>query len=763
MWRVRFLLIIACVFSQCVHGTSTPKAQDTLYKELLDKSKAKAERASKFYELVEKKPDIESLSTAFHALFEESMAEPPGAKPILDEIAAQKELKEKIPEVVWKAYEVSFRKRVDEAQSEKSPDEEKLKKLMGLSWVIPKLPRIKLLTDLAFSKPLVTTGKEPFNKAQAQLAKLAFYELTAITSQQEALRPHLPKLISTLEALDDFDYPGPLFFVLTSFKDPALDERMLSALKGGDSKIRPETASRYLELRPELYEKALPIALGQLKTATGIPSVAALPLIEIIRGKSSVPERNKIDEAMRLAFPLPKGEADACEVACALVDKVNEWAEPGTDPEKALARTGEWAKKTGSEEAAVRSLGAYFMVKAAPYCPKAKKFAKEWAARIQKDGGWLGVKNDAAAKAAKERSKEETEFLKRAFADASTPDEALKNAQNFLAGIHDRPVAGHYTELYGQIFFSLAVSELKARGELSAGLADEMLLKNETSLTRDTKNFESAMSTYSGSFFNSYGLSSAVLACFTPPANALQRMRDIDAYHEDARMLPYRPTAPPPLIPGETRPSKSEEEKESAFRSAAGRAVVFQLALYQNAKGDAEKKARLDDLNAVLENHLKYSHALRVHALRETKTYLPAFYHMEPDRLAPYYYYPTVPYATAAIQVRLQEKGISDEERAQLKHMRQRFQDNLFAMLKKDGLFRTEFTGLPNHGAKTFDNPLAGLAVLPLIETCDGKPVPPSYGILRTPGVPPPSEPPKETSLAKAPHRTEEASRPVKR
>lgn len=733
---------------------------DALYQRVLDGAREKDLRLKAFQAYV-RVGEPETFGSLFDKLIEQSLTDTSEKKldTLLDHIAKKRYTSVTVPDSVWESFELAFRKRLKVILRDPAVKPELLDKFIGLSWVLPRPQRVALLTDIAFSVPLVAEGK-PFNQTHAAVTKSVFYELSALKEETALLKPHIPKLVSTLEDMDDHIYPGAVFHILAGLKRPELDERMFDALVGKDPKILRQTAAKYLSLRPDLSERALPIALDLLKNPSGIPSVDLLALVEAVRGNGKVGERRKIDEALRKAFPLPEVKADACEVVCALVDKVNEWGDVGTDPIWGAKRSGDWGKQVMSEEAAVRSLGALFMVKAAPYCPKAKKFAKEWAGKLRSDGGWMGVSSLTSEKKAAERTEQENADLLRALSGATVPDEAFLRAQNFINSITDRSAPTHYSELYGKIFFSLALSELRDSGEIPYSLADPMLAVTETALRKETGKFQAALSTHSGSFFNTYGLSSAVLATYSPPTGPLQRLREMSSQLDDPRAVPYRPELG---TPAKDRPKKTAEELESAFRSAAGRAVIFHLALYRDARGKTEKSMRLADLNAALENHLSYSHTLRLHAIRETTKYLPSFYHLEPDRLAPYYYYPTVPYATAAIRTRLQDADISPEEKRSLLEKRAKLQDDLLAMMKADGMFRSEFTGLPHHPSKTYDNPLAGLAILPLIDTCDGKPVPPSYGILRTPGSPAPLGTEGESILVEGTHGSRVPVRPVSR
>ena len=91
--------------------------------------------------------------------------------------------------------------------------------------------------------------------------------------------------------------------------------------------------------------------------------------------------------------------------------------------------------------------------------------------------------------------------------------------------------------------------------------------------------------------------------------------------------------------------------------------------------------------------------------------------HVGEDALAPYYSFSTVPYATSAVQVLLQDSTLDAETKKALEAVRDDLKISLLGQLKEDGLFETP--GVSDYEtAPTYVNPLKGLALIPLAESC---------------------------------------------
>jgi hypothetical protein len=183
--------------------------------------------------------------------------------------------------------------------------------------------------------------------------------------------------------------------------------------------------------------------------------------------------------------------------------------------------------------------------------------------------------------------------------------------------------------------------------------------------------------------------------------------------------------------------------KSSSPRGSAARGVVASLALYlvdRDEGGNRKPKRREELIKAlkIFDNNLPF---IMVHALR--RPYLQDA-HYGKDGLGIHYFYPTIPYVTAAIRILDDEK--KPGESAMLEKFRDRSLRALFKLIQPDGYFRPLSTFV-FASSSAYVNPLGGAALLAALKSCSSPGIL-SSGLSGIPSSPPTdwdtSEPSKE-------------------
>ncbi len=426
-----------------------------------------------------------------------------------------------------------------------------------------------------------------------------------------------------------------------------------------------------------------------------------------------------------------------CQVLCELVRRAPDWSEERfyISPEGAKGQRLGW-------EFAMRSLGVLFMAKAAPYCPEAKKrfleIQNKWLTAPEVKPSELPKEDatifDVAPVGEQEEKKKEDEaaaYLNAALAEIKVglDAEAVARLEAFAKNAAVRTSNGPPRDaptVYGKLFYALFLREMQRNTALSSQdqkRVAQAIQADEQSLNGDLGKFERAQRGVDGSLFNTYLLSSTILALPIPADGALKKLDHLIA------------TAPSPA----TLPYDIESERGND-RSGAARSVVAQLAGYLKAPDAQKKEAQQRKLEFVLNNYLNHVPSLQDHVSYNAV-------HTGFDGLAPYYYYPSIPYAAAALR-KLEHDATDPKLKTQRQEDLQELYGGLLEMLEKDRVFRSlgqnntanKSEGLAEEeqpqGKRTYDsspayvNPLAGLAIVAMVDSCDGKKVRSSFGIM---------------------------------
>jgi hypothetical protein len=213
----------------------------------------------------------------------------------------------------------------------------------------------------------------------------------------------------------------------------------------------------------------------------------------------------------------------------------------------------------------------------------------------------------------------------------------------------------------------------------------------EQSLNFDIERWRDARSSYTGSLFITYSLATSLLGSRTPPEKELGQFREfVDLHGIDT--LPYSP--PPDGV--ESYPFGETQ------RGSSARGVPAALALLLREK--EKKPAQYLNLLKALYNYNFHSYALVFHVNRKET-------HVGHDALAPYYYYSTIPYATASVN-QLLEQDLPAEHRKELEDVAETLRRGLLSQFEGGNFARMG----KEVNSEVYATPFGGLALLPYCE-----------------------------------------------
>jgi hypothetical protein len=415
--------------------------------------------------------------------------------------------------------------------------------------------------------------------------------------------------------------------------------------------------------------------------------------------------------------PRTSDTSAACRAVCNLVKNSALWANDH------FYSSPEGGRNENSWQYATRSLSAFFLEKAKPFCEEAKKKLPDPVLFLKKSGYEPPKKSEEIDVTALKKLAPGNENLNQFLSKIEkTPTEELNDA----------------SALYGHQYYSLLTRQTmrlhpERKVELEKKLAEIDSLHRKQLLGSSRRKEDMRRN----SFMTTYLFATSALSLPDEDGEVLKKLKTALANTKDPLDLPY---------------SFLEKGDEGCSnRHSAARAVPFHLALYEKTKDADEKKQSEKNLIDSLENYLNHSVSLIAHINRNAT-------HLGADGIAPYYFYPSVPFATAALKI-LEKKH--PEEKEKFQKMSHELESILLFLIERDGLFRplgTNMDNVPFDGSEIdpsadvaspssnkgiplgfsnpytssplYANPLAGLALLPLIDKCNGESVPSSLGVL---------------------------------
>ena len=362
---------------------------------------------------------------------------------------------------------------------------------------------------------------------------------------------------------------------------------------------------------------------------------------------------------------------------------------------------------------AVKHLGVLFLLKAREVSPEANTLSNRMVAN------WLEGLADGKTLTPIRPSQptaEDKAILSSALVEIGKPD-ILKNLAERAQRPENRHTNGVINSppiIYAHQFRNLILKEIR-RGFLLAEtqrtLLDRELNKSETELTDMLRQFRAEEETTDGlSGYNTYSIATTVLTSLNPSI-ALAAMRVVS----DQEYSPY-------FVDSDTKASA---------RAGAGRTVAFRLSEVVHGRTSQEIKTARERLAKAAINYMDYLPDLMYHARGR-------YWHRGDDRIAPYFFHPTVPYEASTLRMLANDPNFSEVERAHFRYLKDRLRRAIIASQKNNGTFMLPDTvGDPTakkeenggyYSSPAWVNPLAGLALLCLID--DGQELHTQFGIL---------------------------------
>ena len=430
-------------------------------------------------------------------------------------------------------------------------------------------------------------------------------------------------------------------------------ENLIKQLEDSDAGVRLRAAYALGKLG-EHAKGAVSQLAEALKDSDAEVRWGAIQALEYLR--FHFPE--EIDRLFREKLVSPR-ITNVCKILCGLVDRSSLWI----DEHFETPGVGFNQHTFGFS---LLSLSALFLSKASPFCKSVKPVIDTIIAHLS-EGERAEIAEGCPAQA--------------------FPFEDLRNLATTVLKMTASPLDS--PQVYGKQFFILFLRDVLKRGIKNNDQKQkiESLLKNmEDSLGKDlsVRHVEGT----GGSLFNTYALSTALLTLHENNKDAMALLQD--AIHPDNPLsIKY-----------------GRDEEFPSPRASSARAVPVHLARYVRANKEDREHIRPQLISAI-QNYVKHLPSLIAHLRRGEGE--P---HMDPDRLAPYYLYATIPYQTAAIQMLIEEN--KPEEKEMLEKLKKEPKDAILSLVREDGQFYVpEYEPSPG-----YVNPLFGLALIPLAEDC---------------------------------------------
>ena len=434
--------------------------------------------------------------------------------------------------------------------------------------------------------------------------------------------------------------------------DPAIKAKVEEFLNrmGGDFKSLP-----------------LPVLVKKLNDSDASVQEEAAISLEKERAYLAEDEEKELRDLIKyeLVRKKPPAVTPVCEALCRLYENPMKWF-----------RSGEYLPPyfSPSYRSALKSLGALFLLKGAPYCGKKPSEID------MKD-----IHSFMASALYGEKKEEET---------PCPPSNPFQSLNDFLSPFLEwsRP-EGSYG-VYGKLFSLLFLQELlsntpdgknedKKEGTEKKEL-EEKISKIKKSLEKDIEIADQLRpSEIHGSLFASHLLTTTELAA--PTSKGIDFVRKI-INPEDPLSLAY---------------SLESEMERSSYRDpkgSVGSVIQAHLVLY---KEEPDVPLHRENLKKALALYRDQFPFLMMQLKRKGA-------HVGPYDLAPYYLYTSIPYATAALNLLLRDAR--PEEKEELLSIKEELKEMLLGLIQEDGLFQ------PDPFLPGYHNPMGGLALLPLAE-----------------------------------------------
>jgi len=434
---------------------------------------------------------------------------------------------------------------------------------------------------------------------------------------------------------------------------------------------------------------------------------------EKCRSMSSPEQKQGLEDGLKECFEEQLAKATICSPRQSVRKLVGAMTNWGDERYAQSADCFFGTEYVSSWNLAVKHLGILFLLKSREVSPAANAVSNRMVAN------WLKVLNDGKAPtpiSPNQLNAEDEAILSTVLVEIGKPDILKKMAERAERpeNRHANGVINSPPIIYVHKFRNLILKEIR-RGfplnEKERAFLETELNKNEAELTDMLRQFRTEEDTTDGlSGYNTYALATTVLTSRDPNL-ALAAMRadsdqDYSPYYVDSNTI-------------------------SSPRAGAGRTVPFRLAELVHGRTSQELKTARERLAKAAVNYMDYLPDLMYHARGR-------YWHRGDDRIAPYFFHPTVPYEAATLKMLANDPSFSEVERTHFRYLKDRLRRALIASQKADGTFMLPDTvGDPTekkeenggyYSSAAWVNPLAGLALLCLID--DAEELHTQFGIL---------------------------------
>lgn len=405
---------------------------------------------------------------------------------------------------------------------------------------------------------------------------------------------------------------------------------------------------------------------------------AALEILENIGDRLNSPAlRDQIDQ--EVAKVRGNGAVvDACKLLCDMVDAADKWDFKPKKPADVRYNAGSM-HPTESFPLAVTSLRTLALLSAAPYCEKAKAPAEE----LKKY--WADEKGSVA----------------RAFANHRVGAFRLDGYPYNSNAIYAEAFAVH---IYRTLLSEEKDEDVRKRHTESLKAAEEQLEKT-LGMVKEAGDGHP----FPSSVFQTHAFTTTLLATEKTPAGAEKLASALAERAKKAATIPYYPTWTEP----------------GTERGSAPRSVSFFLSRVKAFLDGTTTVNPKEKLMEALEVYGRHARLYAAHATRDGTHGLLST-DQPTDAIAPYYYWANIAQASTALRY-LESGDLTAEEKKRVAWVKRRHLEALATLRDTDGTFKSPGVGT-YPGGKTWGNAFAALALVPLIDECGGKKVPPSLG-----------------------------------
>ena len=520
-------------------------------------------------------------------------------------------------------------------------------------------------------KPALPNFTKLLNHSETDIRLKATQMLAQVDPDAHEVLPQLAKALKD----EDPHVRWNILQVIKKTNDYAaiIAPDLVEALKDEDSNNRMVVSHILIALK-EKNKNVFPNLIELLKYPDNSNTrTRAAKVLEEIRPHLSKEDREVLDSELKKAFLKPE-LPDLCSTLCSLAQNSQRWIEENFNNPETHSTETSWGF-------ALQSLGALFMVKAAPFC----KEIKDISTLIAHD---LTQESDPSR--------------------CELPSSPFSKLHIFASDVLSATgIPVDSPAVYGKQFYALLLQEILKKDSLTDSQREKLkkeLTTTHLHLERNIQISKEAISTPNrGSLFTSYALATSLLV------------------HPEEKGFNILKQSPDPDNPFQIAYSAGGFIKNTV-RGSAARAVPIYLALYRNEKDPEQKTTYKNYLIKALENYKKYLPSLMAQIKRDDT-------HLGEDSLAPYYFFSTVPYATSAIEFLFEKEELSDEEKEKLNTVKQELKTGLLSLIQKNGLFEAQGEELyPSSSGYT--NPLGGLALIPLAQECSQEKNSALFGIL---------------------------------